>query len=118
MNVKLEEIRAAQVEEEKYVPHFENPLLPEEVVLDFSTKETQDCLLILKLLELRDKEMEDGMVAIGRRSAMYGMGGVGKSTTLRAICYEKEVQKAFPDGIFSWNLDEMRTTVVSSSGVQ
>ncbi len=98
LHLKPEAILPAQPKEEKFVPYFDCPELPDRVVLYFCSMEAQEGRLLRKLLELREKESVHGMSAVGRGSAMHGMGGVGKTTTLRAICYQEEVKKAFPDG--------------------
>ncbi len=84
---------------ETFAPHFDSPDVPYGMALDFCSMETQEGQLLRKFLELREKGSVDGISAVGRGSAMHGMGGVGKTTTLRAICYREEVRKAFPDGI-------------------
>ncbi len=96
---KLDAIRPPQTEGERSVRHFDSPDAPDNMVLDFCSMETQEGRLQRKFLELREKESLLGMSAVGRGSAMHGMGGVVKTTTLRAICYQEEVKKAFPDGI-------------------
>ncbi len=34
-----------------------------------------------------------------RLAAVYGMGGVGKSTLARALCYDCDLRRTFPDGL-------------------
>ncbi len=67
--------------------HFDRPELPTNLLPDFSTDATQEGRMLQKLLALQD-EGADGMSAIGssRGSATHGMGGVGKTTALCAIC--------------------------------
>ena len=96
---KLEVISPSQPERERFIPHFDCPEIPDNVVLDFCSNETQEGRLLRKLLELREKENAQGMSAVGRGSAAHGMGGVGKTTALRAVCYQAKVKQAFPDGI-------------------
>ncbi len=69
------------------------------MILDFSSTETQEGRLLCKLLDLCENERVHGLSAAGRGSAMHGMGGVGKTTALRAICHQEKVREAFPDGI-------------------
>ncbi len=59
------------------------------MILDFHTTETQEGRLLKKLLLLREKCSSPGMSAVGRGSATHDIGGVGKTTALRAIFYEK-----------------------------
>ncbi|WP_071881431.1 NB-ARC domain-containing protein [Gloeothece verrucosa] len=47
-----------------------------------------------KLLD--DNTAQTGTLVI---SAIYGLGGIGKSTLAAALCYEPAVQSHFPDGI-------------------
>ncbi len=96
---RLDEFRPPQTEGERFVRHFDSPDVPDNMVLDFGSMETQEGRLLRKLLELLEKESVHGMSTVGHGSAIHGMGGVGKTTTLRAICYQDEVKKAFPDGI-------------------
>ncbi len=96
---KLDAILASQKEAETFVAHFDCPELPDNVVLDFCSLETQEGRLLRKLLELREKESVHGLSAVGRGTAIHGMGGVGKTTALRAICHREEVKQAFPGGI-------------------
>ncbi|GCA75115.1 regulatory protein AfsR [Microcystis aeruginosa NIES-2520] len=51
----------------------------------------------LKQLLLSEKTEKTGTLVI---SAIYGLGGIGKSTLAAALAQEKEVQAFFPDGIF------------------
>jgi NTP pyrophosphatase (non-canonical NTP hydrolase) len=51
----------------------------------------------LKKLLLSDETEKTGTLVI---SAIYGLGGIGKSTLAAALAQEKEVQAFFPDGIF------------------
>lgn len=34
-----------------------------------------------------------------RAAALYGMGGIGKTTLTRALCYDCDVRRTFPDGV-------------------
>ena len=99
--LKLETVCPSNAKEDEFVPHFDCPELPDNVVLDFRSNETQEGRLLRKLLELREKENVQGVSAVGcrRGTATHGMGGVGKTTALRAICHQPEVKEAFPDGI-------------------
>ncbi len=101
INLKLEAVCPPQAKEEEFIAHFDYPELPDNVVLNFRSDETQEGRLLRKLLGLREKENLHGVSAVGRRrgTAIHGMGGVGKTTALRAICHEGEAKKAFPDGI-------------------
>ncbi len=100
-HLKLEAVCPPQAKEEEFVSHFDYPELPDNVVLNFRSNETQEGRLLRKLLELREKGNVQGVSAVGRGrgTATHGMGGVGKTTALRAICHEEEVKEAFPDGI-------------------
>ncbi|TRU19763.1 MAG: trypsin-like serine protease, partial [Microcystis aeruginosa Ma_MB_S_20031200_S102] len=51
----------------------------------------------LKKLLLSEITEKTGTLVI---SAIYGLGGIGKSTLAAALAQEKEVQAYFPDGIF------------------
>ncbi|GBL10050.1 regulatory protein AfsR [Microcystis aeruginosa Sj] len=51
----------------------------------------------LKKLLLSETTEKTGTLVI---SAIYGLGGIGKSTLAAALAQEKEVQVFFPDGIF------------------
>ncbi|TRU36999.1 MAG: trypsin-like serine protease, partial [Microcystis aeruginosa Ma_MB_F_20061100_S20] len=51
----------------------------------------------LKKLLLSETTEKTGTLVI---SAIYGLGGIGKSTLAAALAQEKEVQAFFPDGIF------------------
>ncbi|MBD2598847.1 NB-ARC domain-containing protein [Microcystis viridis] len=51
----------------------------------------------LKKLLLSEITEKTGTLVI---SAIYGLGGIGKSTLAAALAQEKEVQAFFPDGIF------------------
>ncbi len=51
----------------------------------------------LKQLLLSETTEKTGTLVI---SAIYGLGGIGKSTLAAALAQEKEVQAFFPDGIF------------------
>ncbi|GBE77070.1 hypothetical protein myaer87_42970 [Microcystis aeruginosa NIES-87] len=51
----------------------------------------------LKKLLLSETTEKTGTLVI---SAIYGLGGIGKSTLAAALAQEKEVQAYFPDGIF------------------
>ncbi|MCA2553266.1 MAG: trypsin-like serine protease, partial [Microcystis sp. M04BS1] len=51
----------------------------------------------LKKILLSAGTSETGTLVI---SAIYGLGGIGKSTLVAALAQEKEVQAYFPDGIF------------------
>ncbi|WP_249263494.1 NB-ARC domain-containing protein, partial [Microcystis aeruginosa] len=51
----------------------------------------------LKKLLLSETTEKTGTLVI---SAIYGLGGIGKSTLAAALAQEKEVQSFFPDGIF------------------
>ncbi|OPF19204.1 apoptotic protease-activating factor 1 like protein [Microcystis aeruginosa KW] len=51
----------------------------------------------LKQLLLSETTEKTGTLVI---SAIYGLGGIGKSTLAAALAQEKEVQAYFPDGIF------------------
>ncbi|MDB9411822.1 NB-ARC domain-containing protein [Microcystis aeruginosa] len=51
----------------------------------------------LKQLLLSETTEKTGTLVI---SAIYGLGGIGKSTLATALAQEKEVQAYFPDGIF------------------
>ncbi len=87
---KLDEaIRPPRTKVESFVRHFDRPDVPDNLVVDFCSTQTQEGQLMSKLLEMRKKETSDGISAVGRGSAMHGMGGVGKTTTLRAICYQE-----------------------------
>ena len=35
----------------------------------------------------------------GKTIGVHGMGGVGKTTLIEAICHDRQVIEAFPDGI-------------------
>ncbi len=100
-HLKLEAVCPPQAKEEEFVPHFDCPELPDNVVLDFRSDNTQEGRLLRRLLALREKGNVQGVSAVGRGrgTATHGMGGVGKTTALRAICHEGEVKEAFPDGI-------------------
>ncbi len=100
-HLKLEAVCPPQAKEDEFKAHFDCPELPDNHVLDFCSDDTQEGRLLRKLLDLREKEDVQGVSAVGcgRGTATHGMGGVGKTTALRAICREGEVRKAFPDGI-------------------
>jgi len=51
----------------------------------------------VKKLLLSEETAEAGTLVI---SAIYGLGGIGKSTLAAALAQEKDVQACFPDGIF------------------
>ncbi|WP_155119240.1 NB-ARC domain-containing protein, partial [Microcystis aeruginosa] len=51
----------------------------------------------LKELLLSEETAKTGTLVI---SAIYGLGGIGKSTLAAALAQEKDVQAYFPDGIF------------------
>jgi hypothetical protein len=51
----------------------------------------------LKKLLLSAETAKTGTLVI---SAIYGLGGIGKSTLAAALAWDKEVQAYFPDGIF------------------
>ncbi|TRV67659.1 MAG: trypsin-like serine protease, partial [Microcystis panniformis Mp_MB_F_20051200_S6D] len=51
----------------------------------------------LKKLLLSDETEKTGTLVI---SAIYGLGGIGKSTLAAALAQDQEVQAYFPDGIF------------------
>ena len=109
MHRKLDEaICPPQTKEEKFVPYFDRPELPPNLVLDFGTTETQEGRLLQRLLGLQGEENVDGISAVGssRGSAVHGMGGIGKTTALRALCYHEKVRKAFPDGIYFFELGQ------------
>ncbi len=97
----LQTICPPKTEEEKFKAYFGRPLLPSNLVLNFDTDKAQEGRLLHKLLASKNEDSADGTVAVGsnRDNAMQGMGGVGKTTALRAICHQKKVMEAFPDGI-------------------
>ena len=37
-------------------------------------------------------------------TAMQGMGGIGKTVLVEALCHDEVVQQAFPDGIFWFSI--------------
>ena len=51
----------------------------------------------VKKLLLSEETAEAGTLVI---SAIYGLGGIGKSTLAAALAQDKAVQAYFPDGIF------------------
>ncbi|NES46724.1 NB-ARC domain-containing protein, partial [Moorena sp. SIO2C4] len=51
----------------------------------------------LKQILLSQETARTGTLVV---SAIYGLGGIGKSTLAAALAYEPEVQSHFPDGIF------------------
>lgn len=46
-----------------------------------------------------DKENTIALTSAIKVNAFHGMGGIGKSSMARALCDDREVQLAFPDGI-------------------
>ena len=59
--------------------------------------ERPEVIVKLKELLLSKEKTEIGTLVI---IAIYGLGGIGKSTLAAALAQEKEVQAFFPDGIF------------------
>ncbi|NEQ86384.1 MAG: hypothetical protein F6K26_41860, partial [Moorea sp. SIO2I5] len=51
----------------------------------------------LKQILLSQKTAKAGTLVV---SAIYGLGGIGKSTLAAALAHDSEVQSHFPDGIF------------------
>ena len=100
-HLKLEAVCPPQIKQEEFMAYFDCPELPDNVVLDFRSDDTQEGRLLRKLLELRNQGNVQGVSAVGRGrgTATHGMGGVGKTTALRAICHQTDVRVAFPDGI-------------------
>ena len=72
---------------------YRKPLLD----LPFYFVERPEISIELKKLLLSEKTARQGTLVI---SAIYGLGGIGKSTLALAIAHDKAVQYYFPDGIF------------------
>lgn len=87
-------------------PYFDEPPQWGKVVLDFTSCDgsgnpvTAEGLSLRKVLEQFNDDVR-GIVSASRwkRSATYGMEGVGKTTALKALCYNKEMKQAYHDGI-------------------
>eukprot|EP00171_Calliarthron_tuberculosum_P001799 IDg1799t1 len=81
--------------ESKFKLLFDKPEIPPNVVLDFETSETSEGRLLATLMSLSHSDGRRGVSALGAQ----GMGGVGKTTALRALCYEKQVIEKFIHGV-------------------
>eukprot|EP00171_Calliarthron_tuberculosum_P019566 IDg19566t1 len=85
-----------------FCKHFNTPEVPTHVVLNYMARDesgeavTAEGRLVQKVIALSRGGKTCGVSAVGS----HGMGGVGKTTALRGLCYVEEVKKAYPDGIF------------------
>eukprot|EP00171_Calliarthron_tuberculosum_P018924 IDg18924t1 len=81
--------------ESQFKPSFDKPEIPPNAVLDFESPETSEGRLLGTLMSLSRGDGERGVSALGAQ----GMGGVGKTTALRALCRKKQVCEEFTDGV-------------------
>eukprot|EP00171_Calliarthron_tuberculosum_P005706 IDg5706t1 len=85
-----------------FVKHFDRPEFPQHVVLDYKTPDqnggpvTAEGRLMRTVIALSRGGETRGVSAVGS----LGMGGVGKTTALRALCHAEKVKEAYPDGIW------------------
>ncbi|NES86338.1 MAG: hypothetical protein F6K10_36000, partial [Moorea sp. SIO2B7] len=70
---------------------FQAPLVPSYFV------ERPEISQELKQCLLAEETAKAGTLVV---SAIYGLGGIGKSTLAAALAHDPEVQKSFPDGVF------------------
>jgi len=56
-------------------------------------------------------EQNDASGQIQPITAVFGMGGVGKTTVAAALAYDPEIRKAFPDGILWTGLGKQPTMI-------
>ena len=75
---------------------FQAPELPEGYV----PRSEVLCEIKSKLLEQRSSQ------TTASKTALRGAGGIGKTTLALAICYDPDIQAAFPDGILWVELGE------------
>jgi WD40 repeat protein len=52
-----------------------------------------------ELADLRRAVIGDGTAATTALTALRGLGGIGKSVLAQALCQDKVIQEAFPDGV-------------------
>ena len=81
--------------------YFDSPYLPPNLVFDFDSCDengsyvTPEGTLLHAVLHLRENGNSQGASVIGT----HGMGGVGKTTTLKRLCKEESVRSLFADGV-------------------
>ena len=81
--------------------YFDSPALPQNLVFDFESCDhygsfiTSEGILLNSVLQLGEQGNSQGASALGT----HGMGGVGKTTSLKKICGEESVRSRFVDGI-------------------
>lgn len=80
-----------------FKPDFSSAPMPSQnAVINFSDPNSVEGALKQNIVDIANSSTQTISVATG----ISGMGGIGKTTALIALAYEKSVQMLFPDGIY------------------